>query len=128
MRRVLLDSCVWLWWMADHPALGKKARHIISDERNLILVSAATVWEVGIKRSKGGLQLEGNLQALVEDKGFVPLPIDLFHAQQAADLPLIHHDPFDRMLIAQAQAEGLELMTADTIIPQYGIRVIAARE
>ena len=71
---------------------------------------------------------EGNLQALVEDNGFVPLPIDLFHAEQAAALPPIHQDPFYRMLIAQAQAEGLELMTADSVIPHYGVRVISARE
>lgn len=128
MRRILLDSCVWLWWMADSPSLGDKARQLIADERNTILVSAATVWEIGIKRGKGGLQLDGNLQSLVEEKGFVPLPIDLFHAEQAAALPPIHQDPFDRMLIAQAQAEGLELMTADTVIPRYGVRVIPARE
>jgi PIN domain nuclease of toxin-antitoxin system len=64
---------------------------------------------------------------LVAADGFIPLAIDLFHAQQAAALPPIHQDPFDRMLIAQAQAEGLELITADTIIPKYGIRTVLAR-
>lgn len=128
MRRVLLDSCVWLWWMSDHPSLGKTARQIIADERNQLFVSAATVWEVAIKREKGGLHLDGDLQALVSDKGFLPLPIDLFQAQQAAALPRIHHDPFDRMLIAQAQSEGMELMTADFVIPQYGVRVISAKD
>jgi PIN domain nuclease of toxin-antitoxin system len=127
MRRILLDSCVWLWWLDDHPALGKEAKALINDERNQLLISAATVWEIAIKRQKGNLQIEGDLQALVLEDGFTPLNMDLFHAQQAAALPPIHQDPFDRMLIAQAQAEGLELMTADTIIPKYGIRVILTR-
>lgn len=127
MRRILLDSCVWLWWLDDNPALGKEAKALINDERNLLFISAATVWEIAIKRQKGGLQIDGDLQALVLADGFIPLAIDLFHAQQAAALPPIHHDPFDRMLIAQAQAEGLELITANTIIPKYGIRTVLAR-
>ncbi|MBP9216973.1 MAG: type II toxin-antitoxin system VapC family toxin [Agitococcus sp.] len=127
MKRILLDSCVWLWWLDDNPILGKNAKALISDERNMIFVSAATVWEVAIKRQKSGLHIEGDLQDLVAADGFIPLAIDLFHAQQAAALPPIHQDPFDRMLIAQAQAEGLELITADTIIPKYGIRTVLAR-
>ena len=102
MRRILLDSCVWLWWLDDNPTLGKQAKALINDGRNQLFISAATVWEIAIKRQKG-------------------------NAQQAATLPPIHQDPFDRMLIAQAQAEGLELMTADIIIPKYSIRVILAR-
>lgn len=127
MRRILLDSCVWLWWLNDSSSLGVNAKAMIQDERNVLFISAATVWEVAIKRQKGGLQIEGDLQALVAADGFVALTIDLFHAQQAAALAPIHQDPFDRMLIAQAQAEGLELMTADTVIPKYGIRTISAR-
>ena len=127
MRRILLDSCVWLWWLDDNPTLGKQAKALINDGRNQLFISAATVWEIAIKRQKGNLQIEGDLQSLVLEDGFIPLNMDLFHAQQAATLPPIHQDPFDRMLIAQAQAEGLELMTADIIIPKYSIRVILAR-
>ena len=127
MRRILLDSCVWLWWLDDNPALGQQAKALISDGRNQVFISAATVWEIAIKRQKGNLQIDGDLQNLVLEDGFIALNMDLFHAQQAAMLPPIHQDPFDRMLIAQAQAEGLELMTADTLIPKYGINVILAR-
>ena len=124
MRRILLDSCVWLWWLDDNPALGKEAKALINDERNLLFISAATVWEIAIKRQKGGLQIDGDLQALVLADGFIPLAIDLFHAQQAAALPPIHQDPFDRMLVAQAQVEKLTIVTGDARIQQYAVRVI----
>ena len=127
MRRLLLDTHVLLWWLADDPALGAVTRQLIGESRNQVLVSAASIWEVSIKRSKGLLEVPDDLEALVEDEGFTKLPISLFHAQQAGALPEIHRDPFDRMLIAQAQAEGLELVTADGIIPQYGVKVVSAR-
>lgn len=92
------------------------------------MVSAASVWEIGIKQAQGKLELEEDLERLVEDEGFDKLSINLFHAQQAARLAPIHRDPFDRMLIAQAQAEGLELMTADFTIAQYGVKIVPARK
>jgi PIN domain nuclease of toxin-antitoxin system len=127
MRRFLLDTHVFLWWLSDDPALGAEARQMIGEPRNQVLVSAASIWEISIKQAKGMLEAPEDLEALVEDEGFTKLPISLFHGQQAGKLPEIHRDPFDRMLIAQAQAEGLELVTADGIIPQYGVRVVAAR-
>lgn len=128
MRRVLLDTHALLWWLADDPALGQAAREVIAEPRNEILVSAASVWEMSIKRQKRLLEAPGDLEAMVEDAGFGKLLISLFHAQQAGTLPAIHRDPFDRMLIAQAQAEGLELLTADETIPRYAVRVIGARK
>lgn len=127
MRRLLLDTHALLWWLADDEALGGTARQLIGEPRNQILVSAASIWEISIKRTKGLIEVPDDLEALVEDEGFSKLPISLFHAQQAGALPEIHRDPFDRMLIAQAQAEGLELITADTVIPRYGVRVVSAR-
>lgn len=127
MRRILLDTHVLLWWLADDPVLGAAAREAIAEPRNDVLVSAASIWEIGIKHSKGMLEVPDDLEALVEDAGLGKLPISLFHAQQAGTLPDIHRDPFDRMLVAQAQAEGLELLTADGTIPRYGIRVIDAQ-
>lgn len=127
MRRLLLDTHALLWWLADDPALGAVARQLIGEPRNQVLVSAASIWEISIKRSKGLLEVPDDLEALVEDEGFTKLPISLFHAQQAGALLEIHRDPFDRMLIAQTQAEGLELVTADGIIPQYGVKVVSAR-
>ncbi|MNQ97147.1 PIN domain protein [compost metagenome] len=127
MRRLLLDTHAFLWWLSDDPALGAEARQIMSEPRNQVLVSAASIWEISIKQAKGMLEAPADLEVLVEDEGFTKLPISLFHGQQAGKLPEIHRDPFDRMLIAQAQAEGLELITADGIIPQYGVRVVSAR-
>jgi PIN domain nuclease of toxin-antitoxin system len=127
MRRLLLDTHAFLWWLSDDPSLGADARQMIGEPRNQVLVSAASMWEISIKQAKGMLEAPEDLEALVEDEGFTKLPISLFHGQQAGKLPEIHRDPFDRMLIAQAQAEGLELVTADGIIPQYGVRVVSAR-
>jgi PIN domain nuclease of toxin-antitoxin system len=127
VRRILLDTHVLLWWLADDPTLGPTAWEVIAEPRNEILVSAASVWEISIKRQKGLLEVPDDLEAMVEDAGFGKLPISLFHAQQAGALPEIHRDPFDRTLVAQAQAEGLELLTADETIPHYVVRVIDAR-
>lgn len=127
MRRLLLDTHAFLWWLSDDPSLGADARQMMGEPRNQVLVSAASIWEISIKQAKGMLEAPEDLEALVEDEGFTKLPISLFHGQQAGKLPDIHRDPFDRMLIAQAQAEGLELVTADGIIPQYGVRVVSAR-
>jgi PIN domain nuclease of toxin-antitoxin system len=127
MRRLLLDTHAFLWWLSDDPSLGADTRLMIGEPRNQVLVSAASIWEISIKQAKGMLEAPEDLEALVEDEGFTKLPISLFHGQQAGKLPEIHRDPFDRMLIAQAQAEGLELVTADGIIPQYGVRVVSAR-
>ncbi|MDN4546885.1 MULTISPECIES: type II toxin-antitoxin system VapC family toxin [unclassified Pseudomonas] len=122
-----MDTHAFLWWLSDDPALGAEARQIMSEPRNQVLVSAASIWEISIKQAKGMLEAPADLEVLVEDEGFTKLPISLFHGQQAGKLPEIHRDPFDRMLIAQAQAEGLELVTADGIIPQYGVRVVSAK-
>src|SRR3989338_5535802 len=127
MRRLLLDTHALLWWLADDESLGGTARLLIREPRNQVLVSAASIWEISIKRAKGLIEVPDDLEALVEDEGFSKLPISLFHAQQAGVLPEIHRDTFDRMLIAQAQAEGLELVTADAVIPRYGVRVVNAR-
>lgn len=127
MRRLLLDTHVLLWWLADDDALGMQTRALIADARNEVLISAATVWEMSIKRAKGLLEAPDEMEAEVAGEGFFTLPISLRHAQQAGALPDLHRDPFDRMLIAQAQSEGLELLTANAVIPQYGIRCLSAR-
>lgn len=126
MRRLLLDTHAFLWWLADDPRLGEKARGIIADPANEIFVSAATGWEASIKVALGKLELPGSLDAVVEEEGFAHLPITFFHGEQAGSLPPHHRDPFDRMLVAQAQAEGLTVVTADPDIPAYGIRTLDA--
>lgn len=126
MRRVLLDTHVLLWWLADDARLGPRTRELIADERNVIYVSAATAWEISIKKAMGKLSCPDNLDAIVQDGGFEQLPISFFHGETAGALPALHRDPFDRMLVAQAQAEGLEILTSDDAIRRYAVRTIDA--
>ena len=126
MRRFLLDTHTFLWWLADDPRLGGDARSAIADNRNPVFVSAAMGWEITIKKALGKIEAPDNLDAVVEEEGFEHLPITFYHAEQAGVLPNHHKDPFDRMLVAQAQAEGLVIVTADHIIPQYGVRTLPA--
>ena len=123
MQRFILDTHALLWWLADSPQLGERCKEIISDQRNQIYISAATTWEISIKMSLGKLEAPEDMDSAVEDEGFSKLPISLYHGQLAGQLPPIHRDPFDRMLIAQAQAEGLILITADENITHYKLRV-----
>lgn len=127
MRRLLIDTHVLLWWLVDDPSLGVTARSLIREPRNFIHVSAASLWEIAIKRSLGKLRAPEGMNGLIEQEGFLPLDISLFHGERAGDLPLLHRDPFDRMLVAQAQAEGLDIITADSRIGQYGVRTVDAR-
>jgi len=127
VKRLLFDTQALLWWLADDPRLGKEARSAISEPRNDVYVSAASSWEISIKRSVGKLTAPDDMDRMVEEEGFIKLPITLFHGDQAGMLPEHHKDPFDRMLIAQAQAEGLSMITSDRIIGQYVIRTMDAR-
>ncbi len=126
MRRLLLDTHTFIWWLADDPRLGADAKGIIADSQNMVFVSAATGWEISIKKALGKLEAPDDLDALVEKEGFEHLPITFYHGEQAGALPGHHRDPFDRILIAQAQAEGLVIVTADRIIPEYGVKVVFA--
>ena len=126
MRRLLLDTQALLWWLADDPRLGPNARLLIQDERNEVFVSAASALEIGIKKAIGKLNATDDLDGLVEGEGFDKLPVSFFHGERAGELPQLHRDPFDRMLIAQAQAEGLDIVTNDTMFNAYGVRVIDA--
>jgi PIN domain nuclease of toxin-antitoxin system len=123
MQRFLLDTHTLLWWLADSEQLGNRCLEVIGDERNEVFVSAATTWEISIKMSLGKLEAPEDIDSVVADEGFSKLPISLYHGQLAGHLPAIHRDPFDRMLIAQAQADGLILLTADEMIAQYQLRV-----
>ncbi|MDE0679223.1 MAG: type II toxin-antitoxin system VapC family toxin [Gammaproteobacteria bacterium] len=126
MQRLLLDTHALIWWLSDVAELADGARARIADPRNEIFVSAITGWEIAVKRAKGKITAPRNLAALVEERGFIHLPLTFHHAEQAGDLPMHHRDPFDRFLIAQAQAEGLVIVTRDARIPIYGVRTLAA--
>jgi PIN domain nuclease of toxin-antitoxin system len=120
---LLLDSHVLLWWLADEP-IGAEAAGRIGDPSTLVAVSAATAWEITIKAALGKLRFEGSIVDSISSGGFEPLPISLRHAERAGGLPLLHRDPFDRMLIAQAQAEGLTLVTRDPVFDAYEVDVL----
>jgi PIN domain nuclease of toxin-antitoxin system len=124
--RVLLDSHTLLWWILDHPALTPTAREAISDTGNSVLVSAASAWEIAIKFRAGKLPeaagLVTNFPSEIENEGFELLPISAEHAIRAGLLPVSHKDPFDRMLIAQAQAENTPILSNETIFESYGVR------
>ena len=126
MKRLLLDTHVFLWWLNDDPALGERARAEIGNRHNHVYVSAATVWEMSIKRALGKLQAPTDIEAVVEAERFIKLNISLSHGEQAGALPPFHRDPFDRMLIAQAQSDNLILVTADDQFVQYGASVMKA--
>lgn len=121
---VLLDTHIALWWLADDPSLSKTVRHHLRDTSNLVFVSAATVWEVAIKASIGKLEIDDSwIDALTTD-GFQQLPITWAHADHVRKLPMIHRDPFDRILVAQAIEERLTLITADETIPTYPVHCL----
>ena len=126
MRRLLLDTHAFVWCLSEVPKLAEGARAAIADPRNEVFVSAITGWEVAVKRAKGRMTAPDNLLSMIEERGFTHLPLTFHHAEQAGGLPRHHTDPFDRFLIAQAQAEGLVLVTRDARIPLYGVRTMAA--
>lgn len=128
MKRLLLDTHVLLWWLGDDPSLGKKARASIMDGYNEVYVSAATTWEISIKKVLGKLNAPDDMDSIVEEEKFKKLPITLYHGQMAGMLPPHHRDPFDRMLVAQAQAEGFTIITSDGMFSIYGVRTMDARE
>ncbi|TNG95147.1 type II toxin-antitoxin system VapC family toxin [Pasteurellaceae bacterium USgator11] len=122
MKRFLLDTHVLIWWLQDSPRLGPRSRELISNSQ--VYLSAASIWEIAIKMRKGLLPLPETIFDVIVEEEFEKLNITHFHAEQAGKLPAYHNDPFDRMLIAQAQAKGLIFITADEKIPQYGIQVL----
>ena len=124
---LLLDSQAFLWWLAEDPRLGAGARQAVADPASIVHVSAATVWELAIKASLGKLDLDGaDLVAEIEENDFLELPMTARHSVAAATLPRHHDDPFDRMLIAQAQVEGLTIVTRDPAFRAYGIAIVPA--
>lgn len=124
-RRLLLDTLVVLWWLADDPTLSDEIKRSIDEEID-VFVSAATVWEVAIKQSLGKLVAPVDLPEKIRDSELRNLPITADHAIAAGRLPLIHGDPFDRMLVAQARSDGLTLVTRDNALGTYDVEVLDA--
>jgi len=124
--RLLLDTHAFLWWVGDHAKLGKGARAAIGDGANECLVSMASAWELAIKVSLGKLTVEGRLDRFLPEQiaanGFETLHIEMDHVARVASLPFHHRDPFDRLLVAQALAEDLAIVSADLVFKRYGVK------
>jgi PIN domain nuclease of toxin-antitoxin system len=123
---LLLDTHTLIWALADSPELAADAREAIVNGDNIVFVSAVSVWEIAIKKALGKLDAPDTLLEEIERHRFTPLEIALTHADRAGRLPPIHLDPFDRMLIAQAQSEQLTLVTRDSEILKYAVHCLVA--
>lgn len=129
--KVLLDTHVVLWWSSGGASrLSPSTRELMADGATVVLVSAASLYELAIKASIGRLELpapaESYLPRLLRRHDFTVLPVDGDHSLRAGSLPLIHRDPWDRLLVAQAQLEGIPIVTADPAISQYDVDIVSA--
>ena len=123
--RVLLDTHAYFWWRAEPSRLSPAARDAIRDRATVVYVSAATVWELSIKAHVKGWEAARVLLLDIEDhlraQGMLQLPISLAHAREAGSLPLVHRDPFDRMLVAQARVERCQIVSNELLFDAYGV-------
>ena len=122
--KLLLDTHILLWWLSQDRKLSQLETDIITDPDNLIFVSAATAWEIAVKRMIGKLEAPDDLPAALAANNFFELPITIEHSQKLYQLPLHHNDPFDRIMVAQAISEDLTFMTRDAKIALYEVRTI----
>ena len=125
VTQVLLDTHTLVWWLEGRDRLSGRARDIIEDSETAVFVSAASAWELAIKSRIGKFRsraLVRDLDREIQEEGFVELPISIEHALRAGSLSGPHEDPFDRMLIAQAQSENVAVVSADRCFDDYGVR------
>lgn len=126
--KLLLDTHVLLWWLAEPDRLSRRSRECMADRRNPLYFSAASSWEIAIKQALGKIQFSGPLASVLpqafQDQAVTPLPVEHAHAFRVAELPPHHRDPFDRMLVAQAQLEDLKLLTGDPRFREYDVEIV----
>lgn len=126
--KALLDTHAFLWWITDDNRLSRRVRDILRDGRNRLFLSAASGWEMMIKMGLGRLMLPDSPEKFIAEQlaenGIESLPIQMSHALHTYSLPGVHRDPFDRMIVAQAQMEQLPILTADAHIARYDVEVI----
>ncbi len=126
--KAILDTHTFLWWNMDDPQLSAAAREYIADGRNTLFLSAASAWEIAIKCASGRLSLpeppQEYVPARMQSQGIQSLSIQVSHALRVFQLPAVHQDPFDRLLVAQSQMEKLPIITANAAIARYGVEII----
>jgi PIN domain nuclease of toxin-antitoxin system len=125
---LLLDTHALLWWLADDPQLPSLAREAIRGPREPVYVSAVSAWEIAVKRALGKLEVPEEWVSAVDEDGFERLEITWDHVLELGELPDVHRDPFDRLLVAQARVEGMTLVTGDARIAGYGTPVLWSGE
>ena len=123
---LLLDTHVVLWCLIAPERLARETRRKIENPNTVVFVSAASAWEIEMKRSLGKLKVPADLEEQLQEKRFTELPVRVRHVQALRSLPSLHRDPFDRMLVAQAAAENLVLVTADDKLRAYPVRTMEA--
>jgi PIN domain nuclease of toxin-antitoxin system len=124
--KLLLDSNALIWVLGDNPILHPEARKRIASPESSLFLSVASIWEIEIKRSKGKLRMPADWIESARDLGCTELPVVTQIAMSSAQLPWRHGDPFDRLLVAQALALDLTLVTRDILLAAYGVRVLQA--
>lgn len=122
--QLLLDTHALIWWLSNDSTLSVEVRNAIANPDNIVFVSAASAWEIAIKKSLGKLQAPDDLKIQIEEKKFTPLAISIDHALIVEKLPLHHQDPFDRILISQAVSENLIIITRDRKFEAYEVKTI----
>lgn len=123
---LLLDTHVLLWALTNDPTLSDAARTAITEGHNRVWVSAVSAWEITVKKALGKLRAPDDLVDQLARRRFLPLDVTVAHALAVGELPAHHDDPFDRLLVAQARTEGLQLVARDARIGRYDVRVLAA--
>lgn len=121
---VLLDTHTLLWALEDSPRLSTTARSIIEDTGNVILVSVVSAWEIALKKSLGRLSAPDDLEAAVEAVGFTKRPVTFADAERLSALPLLHRDPFDRMLVCQALGDATPIVGCDPEMARYAVQMV----
>lgn len=121
---LIVDTHAALWFLTADKRLSKTARDLIEDDGVDRRLSAVSVWEVVVKVSLGKLRVADGFHRLLYEQGLSPLPVFDAHALRVADLPLHHRDPFDRLLVAQAQAEGMSILSNDEKLRRYAVTVV----
>ena len=126
--RVLLDTHTFLWWITDNKQLSATSRDVIGNSQNELFLSAASGWEMAIKARIGKLELPANFEQFIAEQlqqnAITGLPIQMSHALHVYTLPVLHRDPFDRLLIAQSQLENMPILTIDPQVGQYDVEVL----
>ena len=128
--RLVLDTHVWIWWIAEPERLSEQAVRMIESSENQVFISTASAWEISIKYSLGKIKLQTSIEdffmSVVPKCDFSTIKVEFIHALRVASLPHHHNDPFDRLLIAQAQIEKMPIVTTDRKFSKYDIDIIWA--